>query len=78
VHRLIRQFGGVSAQISLRGSWVDVLYIFVYDLDPSNAGVGLRFMDLGWKPRCLLELGRISIPPISVGLRPQIRRDSIS
>jgi hypothetical protein len=41
VHRVIRRFGGVSAWICLRGSWVDVLCIFVYDLDPYNAGFGL-------------------------------------
>ena len=44
VLRSIRDFGGVSSQISLRGSWVDALRIFVCDLDPSNAVESLRFM----------------------------------
>jgi hypothetical protein len=28
------------------GSWIDVLCIFVLDLDPSNSRFGLRFKDL--------------------------------
>jgi hypothetical protein len=78
VHHLIRLFGGVFVYISSRGSWLDVLCIFVYDLDPSNVRFGLRFTDFDWNPMCLLELRRILIPLISVGLRPKIRRDSIS
>jgi hypothetical protein len=57
---------------------VDVLCIFVYDLDLSNAGFGLRFTDFSWNLRLLLEHSRISISLVSVGLRLQIRRDSIS
>jgi hypothetical protein len=57
---------------------IDVLCIFVLDLDPSNARFGLRFADFGWNPRVLLELGRILIPLVSVGLRLQIHRNRIS
>jgi hypothetical protein len=78
MHRLIRGFGGISFRVYLRGSWVDVLWIFLYDLDPSNIRFGLQFTDFGWNPRWLLEFGRILILLVSVGLRPQIRRDSIS
>jgi hypothetical protein len=35
-------------------------------------------MDFSWNPRFLLEHGRISIALDLVGLRLQIRRDSIS
>jgi hypothetical protein len=77
VHRLIHHFGGVSFQIYLRGSWVDVLCMFVYDHDPSNVEFGLRFTNFGWNSRLLFEHGRISIPLVSVGLRQQIRRDNI-
>jgi hypothetical protein len=38
----------------------------------------LRFASFGWNPSFLVELGRISIPLISVDLRLQIRRYSIS
>ena len=44
VLRSIRGFEGVSSRISLRGSWVDALRIFVCDLDPSNVGKSLRFV----------------------------------
>jgi hypothetical protein len=62
----------------LRGSWIDVLCIFVLDLDPSNTRLGLRLTDSSWNPRLLFEHGRISIPFVSVGLMLPICRDSIS
>jgi hypothetical protein len=37
--------------ISLRGSWVSSLCLFVDDLDPSNTGFGLRFVDFWMNPR---------------------------
>ena len=40
----IRDFEGVSSRISLRGSWVDALRMFVCDIDPSNAVESLRFV----------------------------------
>jgi hypothetical protein len=46
-------------------------------LIPSNSGFGLQLKDFGWHPSSLCELGRISIPLDSVGLRLQIRRYSI-
>ena len=42
--RSIRGFEGVFLRISLRGSWVDALRIFVCDLDPSNTRESLRFV----------------------------------
>jgi hypothetical protein len=50
----------------------------VLDLDSSNYEFGLRLKDFRWKPSFVLELGRISIPLDSLGLRLQIRRHSIS
>jgi hypothetical protein len=50
VLRSIRPFEGVSLRISLRGSWVSALCLFVDDLDPSNTGLGLRFVDFRMKP----------------------------
>jgi hypothetical protein len=44
VCRLIRQFEDVSLRISLRGSWVSVLFLFVDDLGPSNTGNRRRFV----------------------------------
>jgi hypothetical protein len=61
-----------------RESWIVASCIFVLDLDPSNFEFGLRLKDFGWKPSFVLELGRISIPLDSLGLRLQIRRYSIS
>jgi hypothetical protein len=61
----------------LVGSWIVALCIFVLDHDPSNSEFGLRLKDFSWKPSFVLELGRISIPLDSVGLRLQIRRYSI-
>jgi hypothetical protein len=52
--------------------------ILVLDLDPSNSEFSLRLKDFGWKPRFVLELGRISIPLNSLGLRLQIRSHRIS
>jgi hypothetical protein len=49
----------------------------VFDLDLPNSEFGLRLKDFGWKPSLVLELGRISIPLDSLGLRLQIRRHSI-
>jgi hypothetical protein len=34
----------------LRGSWVSVLCLVVDDLDPSNLGFGLRFVDFWMIP----------------------------
>jgi hypothetical protein len=48
---LFHRFDGVSIRISLRGSWVSALCLFVDDLDPSNAGFGLRFVDFWMNPR---------------------------
>jgi hypothetical protein len=48
---LFRRFEGVSIRISLRGSWLSALCLFVDDLDPSNAGFGLRFVDFWMNPR---------------------------
>jgi hypothetical protein len=45
IRHLIRRFEGISIQISLRGSWVSALCLFVDDLDPSNARFGLRSVD---------------------------------
>jgi hypothetical protein len=50
---------------------VDILCICVYDVDSSNAGIGLRFVSFGCNPSFLVELGRISITLISVDLRLQ-------
>jgi hypothetical protein len=50
VLRSIRRFEGVSLRISLRGSWVSALCLFVDDLDPSNTGFGLRFVDFRMNP----------------------------
>jgi hypothetical protein len=50
VRRSIRQFEGVSLRISLRGSWVSALCLFVDDLDPSNARFGLLFVDFRMNP----------------------------
>jgi hypothetical protein len=58
-------------------SWIVALCIFVLDLDPTNSEFGLRLKDFGWKPSFVLELGIISIPLNSLGLRLQIRRHSI-
>jgi hypothetical protein len=41
-----RGFEWVSARISLRETWMDVLCIFGIDLVPSNAAIPLRFKDL--------------------------------
>jgi hypothetical protein len=41
---------------------VDVLCIFLYDVDSSNAGIGLRFASFGWNPRWWLELDCLAIP----------------
>jgi hypothetical protein len=51
VRRSICRFEGVSLRISLRGLWVSALCLFVDDLDPSNAGFGLRFVDFWMNPR---------------------------
>jgi hypothetical protein len=60
------------------GSWVDALRIFVLDLDPSNSGFGLGFVDFGWNPNFLAELGGDSIPGVVVRLRTQVLGYSIS
>ena len=54
VLRSIRDFGGVSSRISLRGSWVDALRIFVCDLDPSNAVESLRFVRFWLEPEFMV------------------------
>jgi hypothetical protein len=46
--------------------------------DPSNSEFGLRLKDFGWNLISLCELGRISIPLDSMGLRLLIRMYSIS
>jgi hypothetical protein len=76
VRGLFLRFRGVWVQISWWGSQIDVLCIFV--LDPSNSRFGLRLKDFGWNLSSLCELGRISIPLDSVGLRLQIRMYGIS
>jgi hypothetical protein len=53
-------------------------YASLYLILTSNTGFSLRFVDFGRNPRLLVEHGRILIPLVSVGLRLQIRRDSIS
>ena len=58
VLRSIRGFEGVSSQISLRGSWVDALCIFVCDLDLSNAGKHLRFVSF-WSETEFLVVVRV-------------------
>jgi hypothetical protein len=78
VRGLFLQFWGVWAQICLWESWIVASFIFVLDLDSSNYEFGLRLKDFRWKPSFVLELGRISIPLDSLGLRLQIRRHSIS
>ena len=50
----IHDFGGVSSRISLRGSWVDALRIFVCDLDSSNAGKSLRFVSFWSEPEFMV------------------------
>jgi hypothetical protein len=57
VRGLFLRFRGVLVRISLWGSWIDALRIFVADLDPSNSGFGLGFEDFGWNPTFLVELG---------------------
>jgi hypothetical protein len=47
-------------------------------MTPSNSEFDLRLKDFGWKPSFVFELGRVSIPLDSLGLRLQIRRHSIS
>jgi hypothetical protein len=75
---LFHRFRGVWVQICLWGSWINVLCIFVLDLDPSNYKFGLRLKDFGWNPSSLCELGRISVPLDLVGLGLPIRGYSIS
>jgi hypothetical protein len=48
---LFHRFEGISIWISLRGSWVSALCLFVDDLDPSNTGFGLQFVDFWMNPR---------------------------
>jgi hypothetical protein len=50
VLRSIRRFEGVSHRISLRESWVSAWCLFVDDIDPSNTGFGLRFVDFRMNP----------------------------
>jgi hypothetical protein len=75
---LFLRFWGVWVQICWWESWIVASCIFVLDVDPPNSEFGLRLKDFGWKPSFVLELGRISIPLDSLGLRLQIRRHSIS
>jgi hypothetical protein len=70
VRRSIRRFEGVSLRISLRGSWVSALCLFVDDLDPSNAGFGLRFVDFWMNPRLLCSWQGFTIPGVVGSLRP--------
>jgi hypothetical protein len=66
------------SQICWWESWIVASCIFVLDLDPPNSEFGLRLKDFGWKLSFVLELGRISIPIDSLGLRLQICRHNIS
>jgi hypothetical protein len=61
---LFHQFEGVSIWISLRGSWVSALCLFVDDLDPSNAGFGLRFVDFWMNPRSSCSWQGFAIPGV--------------
>jgi hypothetical protein len=62
----------------LVGSWIDVLCIFVLDLDPPISGFGLQLKDFGWNPSFLVELGCDLIPGDLVHLSSQVLRYSIS
>jgi hypothetical protein len=57
---------------------MDVLRIFVLDLDPSNAGFDLQFKDFNWNHSFVIELGCDSIPNNLVGWRLQVFGQSIS
>jgi hypothetical protein len=78
VRGLFLQFRGVCVQIFLWGSWIDVLCIFVLDLEPLKLRIWPLIEDLGWHPSALCELSRILIPLDLVGLRLQICRYTIS
>jgi hypothetical protein len=64
------RFEGVSLWISLRGSWVSALCLFVDDLDPSNAGFGLRFIDFWMNSRSLCSWQGFAILGVVRSLRP--------
>jgi hypothetical protein len=57
---------------------VDVLSICVYDVDSSNAGIGLRFTSFGWNNWWWLGIGCLVIPNILIGLRLQVFGHSFS
>jgi hypothetical protein len=78
VHALFLQFWGVLVQIRWWGSWIDVLCIFVLDLDPPISGFDIRLNDFGWNPSFLVELGCDSIRGDLVHLRSQDLGYSIS
>jgi hypothetical protein len=71
------RFVDSNVRFCLWGSWIDVLFIFMLDLDPSNARFDLQLENFGWKPSFVLELGSLSIPGDLVGLRPQVFGPSI-
>jgi hypothetical protein len=60
----------VSPRISLRETWMDALRTFGDDLDPSNAGFGLRFVDFWMNPRYLCSWQGFAIPGVVGSLRP--------
>ena len=61
VLRSIRGFESIFSGISLRGSWVDALCIFVCDLDPSNAGKHLRFVSFWPEFKFLVDVRVIRV-----------------
>jgi hypothetical protein len=73
----VQQVPSILRPLCLWGSWIDVLCIFVLDIDPSNSGFGLRFEDFGWNLNFFIELGSLSIPGDLSGLRPQVSRHII-
>jgi hypothetical protein len=77
---LIHRFWGICVFVwfPLRESWIDVLCIFVLDLDTSKAGFGFRFADFGWNPILVLQLDDLSIPDDLFGLMLQDFGNSIS
>jgi hypothetical protein len=61
---LFHRFEGVSLWISFRGTWVSTLCLFVDDLDSSNVGFGLRFVDFWMNPRSYCSWQRFVIPGV--------------
>jgi hypothetical protein len=56
----------------LVGIMIDVLCIFVLDLDPPISGFGLCLKNFGWNPSFLVELGCDLIPNDLIHLRSQV------